>query len=289
MSWWKGLPIFVLNMEQSLDRWDRWAPFSDVERIEGIKGSQINIAQDPRVSLRARISIVEKQVRTDHNQINSPGAVGCALSHAKAWQMILDRGYPAAWIFEDDTRVPEEAYRFERFGDYLDSLLEQSKESMPTELDQFDVLVMGICDVEDYDVLILNPKPLEHDMQATGKLTRGLVRVRSPFTSLHASIWTSYGAQYALNHVFPLEGHVDHMLGLLSRFEDFVVVCPTDVPIFPNRIESSLIIHTDVVDVSSSRKKLIVSCLILLLAIIAVIYLAHKSKSKPCSISDWHI
>ncbi len=106
------LPVLVINRDRDRERWDRTlaacrAQGAQPERVPAVD------AHDPEFTLGADADLI-----VDHfwgRDTIKPGAVGCFLSHRKAWQRVIDRGWPAALILEDDAdlvRPPAELTDF---------------------------------------------------------------------------------------------------------------------------------------------------------------------------------
>lgn len=123
-----NLKIYCINLKERPDRWERFWKQPGVQRLvevypfqrwEAVNGKLINIQADERVSVRTKRNIL-MQKRRDHEDLDSPGGVGCYLSHKGVWDDFLSSGKSAALIFEDDALVP---YDFlERFQQGIQDL-----------------------------------------------------------------------------------------------------------------------------------------------------------------------
>lgn len=253
--WWHGAPVYVINMKRSTERWKRWTRWTDIRRIEAVDGRTVDIQNDPRLSFRLRKSVLEHEVRADDQQINSVGAVGCGLSHGKALQTVLETSAAAAFVFEDDCKIPPEAEAFERLGDYLTSVLDSIADELPANPEDLDVLLLGPA-LYAYDDtlghgstdvvpwahdfasdLVRSKQPLLRRVSTASTAStastdvvapNGLLRVRD-FVGLHGALWTRGGATRALQQpIFvPLEGHIDRIVSIAGRFDNLVVVTHT--------------------------------------------------------------
>ena len=85
--------VYCINLKERPDRWDRFIQqpgvlrlkqMYDFERFEGINGKLLDIKNDSRVSLRTKRNILY-QKRRDHEDLDTPGGVGCYLSHYSCW------------------------------------------------------------------------------------------------------------------------------------------------------------------------------------------------------------
>lgn len=108
-----NLRIYCINLKERTDRWNRFVsqpalqdlqqrfPF---ERFEGVNGKTVDIANDSRVSIRTRRNILF-QKRRDHEDLDTPGGVGCYLSHYGVWNKFAQSNEEACLIFEDDAYI----------------------------------------------------------------------------------------------------------------------------------------------------------------------------------------
>ena len=108
----EDIQIVVISLDR---RPDRWAAFSSravtagiyekVQRLPAIDAKEFVAHEHPAISLTTAYNI-KNGVRRSHHEIDRAGAVGCSLSHFKAWKHLLDSSAPALIIFEDDSPVP---------------------------------------------------------------------------------------------------------------------------------------------------------------------------------------
>ena len=99
----------VINLDISKDRWEQFLHANsrtlvDAQRIEAVDGRLIT---DKWKYLSRWIHLTHEP-----NKFNIMPAIGCFLSHRKAWQYILDNDLPHALILEDDARVTEQTSDF---------------------------------------------------------------------------------------------------------------------------------------------------------------------------------
>lgn len=88
--------VFVINLEKDKERLETinkalTGQGISYERIPGILGSQVS--SDPNLS-------------TLCNWFCTDGIKGCALSHHKAWELMVERGYSRILVLEDDAVIP---------------------------------------------------------------------------------------------------------------------------------------------------------------------------------------
>lgn len=196
----KIFQIYCINLKERPDRWERFIKQPGVqrliqvypfERFEGINGKLLDIKNDSRVSLRTKRNILY-QKRRDHEDLDTPGGVGCYLSHYSCWKKFLDTDKEKLFILEDDAIIP-------------DDFLEQLQTAME-DLNQEDI--------KRPDIWIL-AKPF------AGSWTRA-IELGSPTYSKNWSydvmgpltgyILTRQGAKTLCDNAFPIDGHVDHFM-----------------------------------------------------------------------------
>lgn len=108
------LQVYCINLRERPDRWERFIHQSGLqrfiqrypfERMEGVPGKKLDIQEDPRVSLRTKRNIFLKK-RRDHEDLDSPGGVGCYLSHYNCWKKFLESNAEYCLVLEDDAAIP---------------------------------------------------------------------------------------------------------------------------------------------------------------------------------------
>lgn len=110
------LPAFCISLTRRSEQW-RWftkqpavAQLPLLEKFEAVDGRQIDALTDPRLAVRTRRSIVRGR-RFLHEEIQTLGGVGCALSHIGIWSLFVNLPssflvHDLALIFEDDAVLP---------------------------------------------------------------------------------------------------------------------------------------------------------------------------------------
>ena len=68
----------------------RLAAMYPFERFEGVNGKMLDVKNDDRISLRTKRNILY-QKRRDHEDLDTPGGVGCYLSHYGCWKKFSER------------------------------------------------------------------------------------------------------------------------------------------------------------------------------------------------------
>ncbi len=197
--------VYCINLKERPDRWERFIQQPGVqqilqtypfERFEGINGKLLDIKNDSRVSLRTKRNILY-QKRRDHEDLDTPGGVGCYLSHYSCWKKFLDTDKEKLLILEDDAEIPP------NFLQQLNTAMEDLNQE----------------DIKRPDIWML-AKPFGPT------LTRAL-ELGSPTYSKNWSydimapltgyILTREGAKTLCENAFPIDGHVDHFMRRCSQ------------------------------------------------------------------------
>lgn len=192
--------VYCINLKERPDRWQRFirqpgaqrlSQIFPFERFEGVNGKLLDIKNDDRVSLRTKRNILY-QKRRDHEDLDTPGGVGCYLSHYGCWQKFLQTQKEYCLIFEDDAEVPPNFHE----------MLLQAMEDVEQE------------DVKRPDIWLLSRpwgpamrKALElNDIQYKGNWAYD---VTGPLTGY---ILSRQAAKALSDNAFPIDGHVDHFM-----------------------------------------------------------------------------
>ncbi|MEM7132763.1 MAG: glycosyltransferase family 25 protein [Chloroflexota bacterium] len=96
------IPIWVLNLERDTDR----RLFMEQQLTERGVDFELIKAVDKETLTQEELSLYSKQAALNcTGRELSRGEIGCALSHAKMWQRMVDEQIPEVLILEDDVRV----------------------------------------------------------------------------------------------------------------------------------------------------------------------------------------
>lgn len=203
------VPVFVINLDRSPERWKSWEALQGIHRIKAIDGKDLDIRTDPRVSIRTRLKIHEKQDRTEHYQINTVGAIGCYLSHMLALEEIVKQEVPYGIVCEDDLHVSPKVVRDRTLAQYI----------------------MDHVDDTNFDLIVVNPYQ---------------VRRKNPlsFTGCYCLVWSLEGARKALSMAFPVEQHLDSYLSLLNEISMLRVIPLRLKGLYHASADASNIAHT---------------------------------------------
>lgn len=216
MSAWsiESIPAFCITLERRQDRWRRFQDQSGIDglnlkRFTGVDGKTIDITKDDRVALCTKRNILAN-IRRSHEELDSVGGVGCALSHIAVWQWMVDNNQEVCLIFEDDAVVP------------------------PDFIERANKCINGSTILKD---------PKKWDMWLLGgqwdKLTQipgepKAVRV-GEFVLFHAYVMTLHGAKRLLKDVYPIHSHIDLWVSIYGYVHDFRTVGCTNLILQQNQ------------------------------------------------------
>ena len=93
-------PIYVLNLDRSIQRWEKMETELNSQNINAIRLSGV----DGRKLTKKELSTVSTSLST---YLQPKGVIGCYLSHKKFWQLIVDESLPSAIVFEDDVKLSD--------------------------------------------------------------------------------------------------------------------------------------------------------------------------------------
>jgi GR25 family glycosyltransferase involved in LPS biosynthesis len=201
-----NLRIYCINLKDRTDRWNRFVsqpalqdlkerfPF---ERFEGINGKALDIANDSRVSIRTRRNILF-QKRRDHEDLDTPGGVGCYLSHYGVWTKFAQSSDEACLIFEDDAYITPSFFpALEAAWKDLDKFDEQNKPDVWILSHPFSPGLVNILGTE-----------------STQRQGNWEYNVHAPNT---AYIVFRKGVQKLIDNALPIDGHLDHYMFRLAQ------------------------------------------------------------------------
>lgn len=191
------IPIICINL---LRREDRWVDFIkqeglhglDIKRWNAVDGATIDYINDPRVSMRVKRNIIKK-LRRSWDDIYTPGALGCYLSHLEIWRWLAKSDSIACVVLEDDCVVPSD------FSDKLRHLWEES----------------AIIRDGRFDCCILHRK--------CGEVAQGnmegdkMIEPMEIFFNTTGYIITRSCALKLVENALPIQVHVDKYIGLYKK------------------------------------------------------------------------
>ena len=216
--------IYCINLKERPDRWERFIKQPGVaqliqtfpfERFEGINGKLLDIKNDNRVSLRTKRNILY-QKRRDHEDLDTPGGVGCYLSHYMCWKKFLDTDKEKLLILEDDAEIPD---------DFLEKLMNAMEDLNQEDIKRPDIWMLA--------------KPF------AGTWVRAL-EIGSPTYSKNWSydymapltgyILTRQGAKILIDNAIPIDGHVDHYMRRCSQMGMLVLAGHKNIQLLQHKL-----------------------------------------------------
>jgi GR25 family glycosyltransferase involved in LPS biosynthesis len=201
------IPTYVINLKERSDRWRLFLAHDpvataalDLHRVAAQNGKLLDPLADPRISTQTRLNILRNDRRT-HREIATLGAIGCSISHGRAWRRFLASGAPYAIIMEDDAR-PDFA------------TLQRIKEVAADLPSDTAIWLLGAY------------KPnLVYEAAAAGSDWSTVYQ----FTASHAYLITRAAAKKLLEQLYPIESHVDHYMSAMSVLYNLKMVMHKDV------------------------------------------------------------
>jgi len=211
------IPAFCITLERRADRWKRFQDQSGIDglsikRFLGVDGKTIDLKKEERVATLTKRNILTKS-RRSHEELDSIGGVGCALSHIAVWQWMVDNNQEVCLIFEDDAVVPP---------DFIKRANDCIKESVVLKNPkQWDLWLLGGT----WDDLSSIPGESSES---------GVVRVGS-FVLFHAYVMTLGCAKRLLRDVYPIHCHIDIWTSVFSYLNDIRIVGCTRLKLRQNQ------------------------------------------------------
>jgi len=194
----EDIPINVISLDRRPDRWELFREraaaagiLDKAQKLSAVDAKGFIAHEHPGVSLMTAYNIKNK-VRRSHQEIDHAGAIGCSLSHFKAWGNLLNSSAPALIIFEDDADVPKD------FLVRISRLLSE----LP---DEWDMITFN-------NTLLANgtgsckPLPSQEHWSACYNLMGS-----------HAYMVSKRGAQKLLAKAYPIEMHIDAYMAFMAR------------------------------------------------------------------------
>ena len=205
MSSWtiESIPAFCITLERRQDRWKRFQDQSGIDPLQlkrfiGVDGKTIDLEKEDRVTTLTKRNIITKS-RRSHEELDSIGGVGCALSHIAVWQWLADSDHDMCLVFEDDAVVPP------NFATQVNQCIQQS---------------MILKDPKKWDMWLLGG--VWDDLtKIPGESV--IIRVGS-YVLFHAYIITKRAAKMLLKDVYPIHSHIDIWVSVYSYLNNIRIV-----------------------------------------------------------------
>lgn len=207
----ESIPAFCITLERRADRWRRFQDQSGIQEIPvkrflGVDGKTIDLNTDNRITTLTKRNIKTKS-RRSHEELDSVGGVGCALSHIAVWQWMVDHGQEMCLVFEDDAVIPP------NFKDKANQSIQKSR--ILRNPKQWDIwLLGGIWD----DMSRIPEEPMESN----------LIRIEA-FVLFHAYVLTLSAAKQLLKNAYPIHCHIDMWVSIHAHLTDMRLVGTTDL------------------------------------------------------------
>lgn len=198
------IPAVCITLERRLDRWKRFQTqpgLQDltVKRFLGVDGKTLNPETDERIATMTKRNIRIKS-RRSHEELNSIGGVGCALSHIAVWQWMVDHQHPICLVFEDDAMVPP--HFVPRANELIQTTLLQDKNA-------WDIWLLGGT----WDDITAIPQQSPTSLHRVGS-----------FVLFHAYVLTLPTAQRLLKDAYPIHAHIDLWTSVYGYLNDLRIV-----------------------------------------------------------------
>lgn len=214
MSGWRinDIPAFCITLQR---RPDRWKTFIDqpaleslphVKRFNGTDGKKIDIRTDRRIPLVTRRNILANMRRT-HEELDTPGGVGCALSHIAAWKWLAESNdHDMLLIFEDDAKIPAD------FVSRVNGLIERSP--LLRDTSKWEML--------NFTHQVGNPTPIKNEPS---------LETIDAFVGLQCYVLTKTAAQRLFEQAFPVHLHIDLWMGVFHTVYGLKMIHPTTISV----------------------------------------------------------
>lgn len=198
------MPCYCITLARRPDRWNRFtaqpevAQLPKLKKVLGVDGKTIDLVSDKRINPFTKRNILFKK-RRSHEEVDSIGAIGCALSHYKVWSEFLQTGAPYAIYFEDDAVLPL------GFIAEMNLLLENDP---VLKTGDFDVLTFSR--VKKYTSTI-PPRPQQ------------FAEVKN-FALAHALIISRRAAEQFCEDAFPISHHIDFYMSIQCMLHKLKII-----------------------------------------------------------------
>jgi GR25 family glycosyltransferase involved in LPS biosynthesis len=229
------IPIVGISLDRRPDRWASLSNYAaaagiQIQRISAIDAKNFEAHKHPAVSLLTAHNILNG-TRRSHYEIDRAGAVGCSLSHFKAWEYLTNSTAQAIVIFEDDSPIPVD------FKMRLASLLNE----LPAQ---------GA-----WDMVTFYRTPFGGGLTGC-KPDVGNWQSCTSLMGAHAYMLSRRGAARLLSHAYPIEMHVDAYMAYMARMDHIKMLWNPIMQIAPN-LDDSDINHGDngILNIPSNMEK----------------------------------
>ncbi len=214
------IPAMCISLKRREDRWAKFhgqpaiRDLPNLQRYDAVDGKTLDITTDKRILLSTKRNILKKQ-RRSHEELDSPGGVGCALSPIRMWQMMVQRRIPILLIFEDDAVLPND------FISRANTLIAESQSLQ--DYKSWDAWILANNHLSSKQI---SNDPKVHDLQA--------------FVTLSCYVLTLNGAEKLLAEAFPIHCHIDFYMVILKQVRPMKYLSTPSLRIFQRGAKSDI-------------------------------------------------
>jgi GR25 family glycosyltransferase involved in LPS biosynthesis len=209
MTWtFDDIPKYVINLDRRRDRWMSFQQSSGFEsltnlrRWSGTDGKTIDLDKENRVSLFTKYNII-RSTRRSHMELNTKGGVGCYISHVEVWKNFLEKGETeVGLVLEDDALMDEATVQKIKLFTKSSDIIQNT-------------------DLWDFCILAPHAGNVKHGSMYVGD--DSCMRLME-FTGLTGYLITKKGIRKILQHVYPIQGHVDWFISICAQLQ-IVDIC----------------------------------------------------------------
>jgi glycosyl transferase, family 25 len=226
--------IYVINLDANTTRWNTIRPTLDKHglgytRVSAVPGHTLskNLLSHG-TSLRTTIRLQEAPQRCFHWMLDNVNAVGATLSHVKVWEQIVQNQVPYAVVLEDDAKLLHEDIKAK-----IEHLFRQ-------QLFGFDIVALT-------DPFFLQPETEPKKTCKQDPVFGEICQRTEDFIGAHGYCVSRSGAEKLLQHVKPIEQHVDMFMASLARLE-VLSFASTTVPLIGIEPSPSDIPHKGLIE-----------------------------------------
>lgn len=233
----EDIPIVAISLDRRPDRWEQFSKraaaagiYGKTQRLSAVDATTFVAHEHPAITLLTSYTIKNK-LRRAHYEIDSAGAVGCSLSHFKAWEFLKSSSAPALIIFEDDSLIPVD------FKERIATLLSE----LPAEWDLITFYNTPYQGGKSGCVPIASQQPWSNCTSIMGS---------------HAYMISRRGAERLLARAYPIEMHVDTYMAFMSRMGHIVMLWNPTMQIVQDAEDSDIQHgHTSILNVPTDMEK----------------------------------
>lgn len=228
-----SIHVQVINLDRSKDRWQNintWKHgFTDFNRLSAIEGKNIDYMKSDKISLRTKLYI-KGNIKRGFFDINSIGAIGCALSHYKGLKDFYDDPELGDYLlmFEDDLSLDETTTNYAKQVDKELSLIKDKKWDvwilgMHERIAGFTVGKDNIPWSDEFNNEVEISNSLKNPISFKLSQEPEYVDVRQ-FLGAQAIIYRRQSIPKILESFFPIDLHYDAYLSFLAQKKDIRII-----------------------------------------------------------------